>query len=116
MLRIESGQNRLQASINDGGDGSTYIIGGTFLTQDGRWHLATFTFDGSTEKLYLDGAIDGTHSFSATIHQSGKTLYIGSTPAPISGNCFQGNLDDPRIYNRALSASEVAGLFYNGAR
>jgi len=51
-----------------------------------------------------------------------KQIVIGTWPATLYGvsaslganGCFLGKLDELRIYNRALTQSEVAGLFLNG--
>jgi hypothetical protein len=48
-----------------------------------------------------------------------KTLLIGTWPDQLFGqsqahNTFRGNLDEFRIYNKALSQQEVSGLFLNG--
>ena len=48
---------------------------------------------------------------SESFTQSSEPLYIGADPDG-DGAFFQGRIDDLRLYNRALSQTEI-GLLYN---
>ena len=62
----------------------------------------------------MDGAIIGSLAASGAITDGGEDIDLGDVA--ISGNgTFNGLLDDLRIYNRALSATEVQQL-YNAGR
>ena len=50
-------------------------------------------------------------NFQNRLSLSGKTLCIGDFADPISGRVWNGTIDDIRIYNRALSGSEVQQLY-----
>jgi len=72
------------------------------------WHFYAATYDGSTATGYLDGVktdeqVIGTQSFATTSNVS-----IGRS---VSSFPFQGNLGAARIYNRALSPSEIKQLY-----
>ena len=60
--------------------------------------------------LYLDGVLEGTKSFPVTSSgiDSDYPLLIGKI---VDGQNFDGSVDDLRIYNRALSGSEVTALY-----
>jgi hypothetical protein len=79
---------------------------------DGKWHhlVAVFERDASL-RGYLDGTQIGV-SYSITNHTKPLTnsypLYVGRIA---SGSYFNGGIDDVRIYNRALSPSEVLQLY-----
>lgn len=75
----------------------------------GKWTLLTFTYDGTTIKTYVNGNLDTTNSFSGNIGYSSSGLYIGHNG--IAGQYFRGLIDDIKIYNRALSASEVSAMY-----
>lgn len=79
----------------------------TTAPSTGTWHHVAYTWDGSTNTLYVDGVAAGT---SSTAHDSSAVTaaFIGATSA--SAGFLNGSLDDVRIYSRALSASEVASL------
>jgi len=75
-------------------------------------HIAA-TFDGSTIKLYINGNQESGDKAGVTIVANSTNLGIGAEPAASPINFFQGAIDDARIYNRALSAIEIAALATN---
>ena len=97
---------KLNARINDGTN-STIGSGNTNLVDD-LWHHVTVVFDRDDKmRFYVDGALDGE---SATISSVGDinndfTLRIASYPW--GGWYFNGTIDEVRIYNRSLSATEI---------
>ncbi|MDP3996220.1 MAG: LamG-like jellyroll fold domain-containing protein [bacterium] len=93
----------------------------TFTSADlNKWHHLTIiinsTTDASQWKCYLNNSDIGvTNSNSTGTYGSpGNTNWkIGATN--LSNNYFNGKMDDVRIYNRALSASDVTELYnYTG--
>jgi len=77
----------------------------------GDWHHIAYAIDATagTADLYLDGVLATTITFSGTplLMDSDQELRIGNC----SGTEYMnGMIDEVRIYNRALSAAEVAGL------
>ena len=78
---------------------------------DGRWHHVAGTYDGSSVRMYLDGDQVGSGApFSAPIGYGLATtddVSIGSYRG-CSGLDFDGSIDDPKIWSRALSPDEVA--------
>ncbi len=81
------------------------------LPPAGEWtHLAA-TYDGSSMKLYFDAVVVAEMEASGEMSISDGTLCIGTKheTAP-AGDEFNGILDDVRIYNRALSQSEIKRL------
>lgn len=88
---------RLDTSVNYPGDGITW------------WHLVG-TYDGTNMRVYIDGELDGTLAATAAIVTNTADLRLGNLA--ISGTDeFHGNLDDMRIYDRALSAAEVRQMY-----
>ncbi|HEY3732401.1 MAG TPA: LamG-like jellyroll fold domain-containing protein [Streptosporangiaceae bacterium] len=76
---------------------------------DGNWHLATVTYDGTTVTVYLDGQQVGSAPFSGTINTLDPA---GLSMAGFPGyNFFNGDLADVAIYPAALSAATVAAHF-----
>ena len=67
-------------------------------------HLAV-TFDGSKLRLYANAALVGSIDVSGSIPATGSPLRIGGNA--IWGEWFAGQIDDLRIYDRALSTSEL---------
>jgi len=73
----------------------------------GEWHFYAYTYDGKTNKLFVDGVPKDT---STTPPQTGpfKALELGRWRTGVQ--YFGGMLDEMRIYTRALSDSEVQAL------
>jgi hypothetical protein len=81
-------------------------IGATAALPANTWsHLAT-TWNGTTWKLYVDGVEKATKAFAGPIPVSAGPLKIGGNA--IWSEWFSGRIDDVRIYNRGLTAAEVA--------
>ncbi|MBI2679792.1 MAG: hypothetical protein HYX25_02150 [Candidatus Solibacter usitatus] len=73
------------------------------------WHLVTATYDGAIAKLYVDGSLVGSDTFTAP-PATNFPLYIASYYAG-AGYAWNGAADEVRLYNRALTAAEVANIF-----
>jgi PKD repeat protein len=67
-------------------------------------HLAT-TYDGATQKFYMNGVLVSSRAQTGAIQASTGALRIGGDS--IWGEYFKGMIDDVRIYNRAMSNSEI---------
>jgi len=97
-----------------GGLGATGTCGAGYGCAEGGtvtagWHLVTATFDGSKGRLYLDGALVATDTFTAPLNTN-YPLNIGHYFAA-NGFGWNGVIDEVRLYNRALSAAEIAQLY-----
>jgi hypothetical protein len=79
----------------------------------GTWYMVTCTYDGTSLKVYLNGALDSTTTTSATPITGSSNLFIGSgsTNGDVAASWFDGTLDDVRVYNIALSASQILALY-----
>ncbi|HJQ24187.1 MAG TPA: PKD domain-containing protein, partial [Blastocatellia bacterium] len=84
---------------------------------DGVFHHVGVSYDGATERVYVDGGLIGSQA-QTQVSYFGSYKYelgIGYTngwPATNGGwYPFNGVLDEVRVYNRALTATEMAGLY-----
>jgi len=78
------------------------------LINDGLWHHIAVSVSGTTATFYKDGQIDGTVTTNVPSSYSG-TRAIGARKDGLSP--FTGSIDDVRVYNRALTPSEVSQLY-----
>jgi hypothetical protein len=78
-----------------------------------RWkHVAT-TYDGSWLRIYIDGKAAGSMRVSGRTCVSGEPLAVGAKNNPTKGLLeafWDGRLDEVRIYDHALTATEIGQL------
>ena len=86
------------------GGGFSHIYVPDVLTE-GEWRFVTGTWDGDTQRLYLDGQEIASLTPSGTL-TAGSMVRLSSP----DGEYLNGLLDDVRIYSRALSQAEVLTL------
>lgn len=83
----------------------------TGTVSSGQWHRIDVVFDGATMTVYADGVKLGENAaLGTTVAQLGTNLvgYLGKS-LYAGDEYFKGWFDDVRIYDRALSATEVLG-------
>lgn len=91
---------------NDSSQDSTTTI------NDGAWHHLSASNDGITTKIYVDGKQE--NSFAETYAANASNGFgIGANEG---GSMFlAGQIDDVRIYNYALSSTQVKTLYNQGS-
>lgn len=102
-LYANSDTNKPVASINISGNDKN-LPGVSALTANAWTHLAA-TYDGATERLFVNGVQVAKQAQTGNIPVSTGALRIGGNS--IWGEYFKGRIDEVRIYNRALSATEI---------
>jgi hypothetical protein len=91
---------------NQGGDIST---SGTFV---GNWKHIVATYNGITKELYVDGVLKSSANATGNT-PNGNILNLGAYQND-SSYTFNGRLNQVRIYNKALSQSEILQNYYKG--
>jgi hypothetical protein len=104
-LYAHDGSPRPAAYINTGTAIDPTVAGSSSLPLNTWSHLAA-TYNGSTLVLYVNGTQVGSQVITGSLVQSANALRFGGNA--VWGEYFQGRLDDVRVYNRALTASEIA--------
>jgi hypothetical protein len=88
------------------------LAGTTVLLPD-TWYHGAVTYDGVSLKLYLNGALEASKSTTAlNTVLDGNGLRIGERSA---GSRWEGWIDEPTIYARALSPAEIQAVFNAGS-
>lgn len=83
-----------------------------FSIVDGEFHYIAGVRKGTITELYVDGILVGTDSSSTILSaSSSNNVVIGGRENPSSDPYFNGLIDEVQIYNRALSQSEIKGIF-----
>ncbi len=102
--------NRIGGTPSFGVYTTTYkrVDGLTALPLNTWTHVAG-TYDGATQKIYINGNLVASAPLTGTIITTTDVLGIGKNNA---GEYFQGILDEVKIYNRALSQQEIRNDMY----
>ncbi|MFC1483446.1 LamG-like jellyroll fold domain-containing protein [Candidatus Neomarinimicrobiota bacterium] len=77
----------------------------------GNWYHVVGIYDGTNFDLYLDGALSAHSTFSGSISTTAIDLMIGQERPDVTGYSFNGVLDDIRIYDYAITATDVLHLY-----
>ena len=101
-LHASQDQSRPVGQVDIAGEQDA--VGPASLPPNAWSHLAT-TYDGTTVRLYVNGALAGSSTFAGSIPASTGSLRLGGNA--IWSEWFRGELDDVRVYSRPLSPSEI---------
>ena len=110
VLHVFNGNVQLHREV------SPYEITGSTTLTANRWYYIGGTYDGAKMHVYVDGKEDATALTIGSIPSSSSTFYIGSyvDASNVVDYFFPGQIDEVRVYNRAISASEVEALYEAG--
>ena len=99
--------------IHGSGGSMFYQLNSSDLTASfstNGWYFVVGTYDGTTQKLYIDGSQVGSTTTSQTISVSTYGTRIGRST--YETNFFNGNLANVAIWNRALSSDEINSVMW----
>jgi hypothetical protein len=93
--------------IRPTGMGHTYSVAEPF---DDTWHHIAWVDENGGARLYVDGLLDGgAFNYTRATLDLNATA-IGGILRAAPSHWFTGQIDEVRIYRRALSAGEILGL------
>lgn len=95
-----SGYRELVAGL-----GATPILPGT-------WHQIAGVYDGTVQKLYVDGVLIGSTNQSGNIAYTATAAFLGSAGG--SANFFNGLIDEVRFWRVSRSAADLNQYLHNG--
>jgi len=107
-IRTEAGTRKVQAAFYTGG--SWYVAQiPSDLTGGQIYHVAG-TWDGTTLRIYIDGALAASNAPGASVSGPTNTLvYVGRRWENDIG--FPGTIDEVSIYPTTLTGSQIAALY-----
>ncbi|MBU3896762.1 MAG: LamG domain-containing protein [Nanoarchaeota archaeon] len=80
---------------------------------DGNWHFVMTTYDGANVILYYDGVEQNRFGLTGDLESaSANNLWIGDIN--LAGWEMDGIIDEVKLYDRALSSTEITELYNNG--
>lgn len=83
------------------------------------WYHVAATYDGSVISLYVNGVLDASTAASGNLTNNTDLFIIGRdylADLGINDRCWDGHIDDLRLYDRALSSQEVQSLYSSRKR
>ncbi len=99
--------------LSDGSEEYVYVPG---VVDNGVWQHVVGTYDGTYLRIYRNGSLVAACNVGPLSLNSaesdlliGRYVWLGSP----DHYCFEGTIDEVRIYNRALSADEIADLYWS---
>ena len=95
--------NTLRFILYNTSGGSVQAVSDT--VQAGQWYHVAGVYNGSAVKIYLNGILNDTKSFTGNVFDSNYPLIIGEESP--SANRFKGLIDEVKIWGRALSQAEI---------
>lgn len=93
-----------------GGNG----VNGSTAVNDGNWHHVAVVYNPSLSsnsiKLFVDGNLDGQGDLTVSVNTSNtNAILVGQRVDNV--NLFEGDIDEVRIWDIALSASQIASNY-----
>lgn len=79
----------------------------------GQWNYITNTYDGTTERVFLNGVETKNRLASGFNLDNSKNVYIGRHTGNYSDQYFNGIIDEVRVTKRALSSTEIENEYKN---
>ncbi len=84
--------------------GSTDVVS-TTTVNDQEWHHVAMTREGTTVKIYVDGELEATGTYTFTVPQDDSNISSNDSVA------FNGEMDEFRIWSDARTAEEIAANY-----
>ncbi len=91
---------------------SNVDIKSSTISSSTSWQHLVAVVSGGTLRAYMNGVLVGSASMGS---RAADTLLLGEYIGYIGTFSFPGIIDDVRVYNRALSASDIAALYAAGS-
>ncbi|MCU0913457.1 MAG: LamG domain-containing protein [Planctomycetes bacterium] len=112
VLTQNVGLARLEFFVNN----TTSLVDSTTVVANNEWHFIVGTFGNKTLRIYVDGKREGQAQSvgQVDINPNNLPLMIGGESSSNGGQQYLGSIDEPAMYNRELSAEEIAKIFQGG--
>jgi sialidase-1 len=107
-LRAEPGSQRIRGLIQSGANG--VAVASTKAYNDNTWHHVALQRAGTTLKLWVDGAVVGSVAAPTGTISPARPFTVEVGQKLGGADHLKGQLDEVRIYRRALTAAEIGSI------
>lgn len=109
--------NRIWWTIGNGTNAS--LAYADFIPETGRWYFIAATWDGTTNangmKVYIDGRQAGQATSTISSLTNSKTFDIGSNNFHSAAQFHDGQIDEVKVFNYALTPLQIKTEYTGGA-
>lgn len=107
----QGGTGCLYTNLIDTSGNSHFMFSPTGLVTANVWQHVALTYDRTTgtTRLFRNGVVVASANLGSFVPQTTTNFYLGYRPAPTSVS-FSGQMDEPALYNRALTTDEIFAL------
>lgn len=109
-MDVIDGQFRFILYTNSTGSSSIELARTNFVFGVDTWYHLAFTYDGSSAKFYVDGALNSTSNITSSVNRVYNNLFLGGLES--GSNSFPGYIDELRFSSRLRTAQEIS-QYYN---
>ncbi|WP_372793479.1 LamG-like jellyroll fold domain-containing protein [Lutibacter sp.] len=88
-------------------NGGTQIVTSSTVIPQNKWHHVAVIYNGGTATLYIDGIADGTVSSLTNPVATTQSFYIAAAGKNTPTAFFEGNIDEVRVWDVALSEDQL---------
>lgn len=101
VLYFRTKQNTVQKDLTQNNIGTTLAVN--------QWHMVVGTFDGTTKKLYADGALLGTQTYAVAIDTNNNGVSIGAYGGQSTNDYeYNGKIASVKVYKCAINQEQVS--------
>lgn len=98
--------------LSGDGESGTFLVSSTKAISKGEWTHLAFVSNSTSMSIYINGVLVASGEAPSSIYRSGRSIFIGVWNAREKigeefTEFFEGEMDEIKIYNRALSGQEV---------
>ena len=116
-FNVSPGPGELYANVVDSNGGWHQLSSSSGVVSSNIFQHVALTYDKASgvATIYCNGHIVSQQNLGSFTPLTSYNLYLGHRPTPNDTVNFAGLMDEPAVYNRALSSNEIAAIYSAGS-
>lgn len=111
---LGSTQYNLQFLAGNGTTADVFNVYSSTVLALNTWYHFTITHSGTENKIYINGALENTQTYTGTVSTAGNTIRLGGYNGDSGSLRHAGYLDEIFYTNAILSSTQIASLYNAG--